>query len=37
MDFFKEFFTIFEEFMEQIYPLLEYHREIDAVNNAKSD
>ena len=35
MDFLKDFFTIFEEFMEQIYPLLKYYREIDAANNAK--
>jgi hypothetical protein len=37
MSFLKDFFTIFEEFMEHIYPLLKYHREIDAVNNATYD
>jgi hypothetical protein len=37
MDFLKDFFTIFEEFMEQIYPLLKYHKEIDDVNNAANN
>jgi hypothetical protein len=37
MSFLKDFFTIFEEFMEEIYPLLKYYREIDDENNSTTD